>query len=205
MSVNIPFVVDELARQEVFVGAFLLAVGLMFMLMGLRLSRLLVALSFGVIGFVLGASVPAPQEARIAAAMIAALGMAGASLWVTRAAVAVLAGLWAGLASFVLVAGMGLDTQICLAAGGVTFAAAASMTFVAYHQVVALVTSFEGTLLFIGGLIALLNQSPVFWGQLRNLLVSTDVFMPFLILSGTVVGFYTQIAELQKKQAGRSA
>lgn len=205
MSIDVPFVVDELARQEVFVGAFLVAVGLMFILMGLRLSRLLVALSFGVIGFVLGASLPAPPETRIAAGMVAALGMAGASLWVTQAAVAVLAGMWAGFATFLLVGKMGVDNQIALVTGAVVFAGAISMTFVAFHQVIALVTSLEGTLLFLGGLVALLNQSPVFWGHMRNLLVSTDIFMPFLVLSGTVVGFYTQIAELQKKQTGRSA
>lgn len=205
LSFSLPIVVDELARQEILVGAFLIGVGLMYILMGLRLSRMLVAMSFGVVGFVLGGSLPAPDEARIAAGFLVALGLAGASLWVTRAAVAVLAGLWGGLATFVLVGKLGLDSQIALVAAGVMFAGAASMAFVAYHEIIALVTSLEGTLLFIGGLIIFMNQHPAFWHHMRSLLVGNSVFAPFLVLAGTVVGYYTQIAELQKKHAGRSA
>ncbi len=55
------------------------------------------------------------------------------------------------------------------------------------------------------GLIILMNQSPVFWCHMRSLLVGNPVFAPFLVLSGTVIGYYTQIAELQKKHSGRSA
>jgi hypothetical protein len=71
--------------------------------------------------------------------------------------------------------------------------------------VIALVTSLEGTLLFLGGLIILMNQSPVLWCHLRSLFVSNSVFAPFLVVSGTVVGYYTQLGELQKKHSGRSA
>jgi hypothetical protein len=205
ITFNLPFIVDELARQEVVVGAFLLAAGLLFMLMGLRLSRVLVALSYGVIGFILGCSVPAPDEARIAAGMITALGLAGASVWVIRPAVAVLAGLWAGLVTFLLVSRLAaVDDQIALVAGAVVFAGAASITYVMLQEIIAIITSLEGTLLFLGGLIILMNQSPVFWSHMRNLLVSSTIFGPFLVLSGTVVGYYTQVAEQQKKSAGRS-
>lgn len=198
------YVVDELSRQEVLLGAFLLGVGLIFILMGLRLSRLLVALSYGVLGFVLGCSVPAPPEARIAAGFIVALGLAGASIWATRAAVAVLSGLWAGSLASSLVSAMGVEGQVAMVAGGVVFLAAASMAFVVLQEVTALVLSLQGTLLFLGGLVIVLNQSPVFWTHLRSLLVSSSLFGPFLVLSGTVIGYYTQIAELQKKHSGRS-
>jgi len=198
------YVVDELSRQEVLLGAFLLGVGLIFILMGLRLSRLLVALSYGVLGFVLGCSVPAPPEARIAAGFIVALGLAGASIWATRAAVAVLSGLWAGSLASSLVSAMGVEGQVAMVAGGVVFLAAASMAFVVLQEVTALVLSLQGTLLFLGGLVIVLNQSPVFWTHLRSLLVSSSLFGPFLVLAGTVIGYYTQIAELQKKHSGRS-
>ena len=205
ITLNVPFIVDELARQEIVVGGFLLATGLLFMLMGLRLSRMLVALSYGVIGFVLGCSVPAPDEARIAAGMITALGLAGASVCVMRPAVAVLAGSWAGFVTFLLVSRLAaVDDPIALAVGGVVFLAAASITYVMLQEIIALVTSLEGTLLFLGGLIILMNQSPVFWTHMRNLLVSNAVFGPFLVLAGTVIGYYTQVAEQQKKSAGRS-
>lgn len=198
-------VVDELARQEVMVGAFLLGIGLVFMLLGIRLSRMMIGLSFGVIGFVVGSGVPAPPEARIATGMIIAMGLGAASLWVVRPAVAVLAGFWSGLLAFLIVDHMGRDPEIALVAGGVVFIAAAAMSYILLQEVIALVTSLEGTLLFMAGLVILANQSPVFWLHMRSLLVSSSIFGPFLVLSGTIVGFYTQIAELQKKDAGRSA
>lgn len=205
MAINLPIMIDELARQEALVGGFLLAVGLTFMLMGVRLSRMVVALSYGVIGFVLGGSVPGPDEARIAAGMIVALGLGFAGLWLTRPAVAVLAGFWAAVAAFLLAGNLAADTQIALAAAAVIFVGAASLAFVVHKEVIALVTSLEGTLLFIGGLVIVLNQSPVLWCHMRSLFVSNTVFAPFLVMSGTVIGFYTQIAEHEKKQAGRSA
>jgi hypothetical protein len=203
--INLPGMVDEIARQELLVGAFLVVMGLMFLLLGLRISRMLVAMSFGVIGFVLGASVPGPQEARVVLGMLVALGFAGASLWVTRGAVAVLAGLWAGLVCFLFVSKLGLDDQIALVAAAVGFLGAASFAFVCLNELIALVTSLEGTLLFLGGMIVIANQNSQLWTHLRDLLVTNAVFSPFLVLAGTVIGFYAQIAELQKKQSGRSA
>lgn len=198
-------VVDELARQEVVVGAFLLGIGLVFMLLGIRLSRMLIGLSFGVLGFVVGFGVPAPPEARIATGMIMALGLGAASLWVVRPAVAVLAGFWAGLLAFMIADHMARDPEIALVAGAVVFIAVVATSYILLQEVIALVTSLEGTLLFLAGLVVLANQSPVFWLHMRSLLVSSSIFGPFLVLSGTIVGFYTQIAELQKKDAGRSA
>jgi hypothetical protein len=202
---QLPSIVDEVARQELLVGAFLLATGLMFIFMGVRLSRMLVALSFGIIGFVVGASVPGPSESRLACGLIAAIGLGGASLWMVRPGVAVLAGIWGGLTAMIVMSGCGLTGDVAMVVSAVVFAGCASLAFVSFHKVIAMVTSLEGTLLFIGGFIVMLNQSPAVWIHLRGLLVGNPVFAPFLVLAGTVTGFYLQLTELQKKQTGRSA
>ncbi|MBI4579073.1 MAG: hypothetical protein HY718_05180, partial [Planctomycetes bacterium] len=76
LPLNLPSIVDEVARQEALVGAFLDAAGLMFMILGIRLSRLLIGLSFGVVGFVLGGSMGGPEDVRIALGMVVALALA---------------------------------------------------------------------------------------------------------------------------------
>ena len=205
-SISLPGAVDELARQEPMIGVFLLGIGLLFILMGLRLSRMLVGLSYGVIGFVVGASLPSPGiEARIGLGLGIALVLALSSLWVPRPSIAVLSGLWAAVGGMLLAVSLGMDTLGIFSLGAVLFAAGASLAFVLSQEMVALITSLEGTILFVGGLIVVANQCPALASHLRNLIVTNSIFGPFLLLAGTVIGFYTQIAELQKKQTGRSA
>ena len=204
-NLTISSTVDEIARQEPLVGAFLLGLGLVFLLMGLRLGRPLVALSFAVVGFVLGASVSGPDAARIGLGMVAAFGLGAASLWLMRPAVAVLAGMWAALCSTVVLGHLGVDPQVNMIVAAVLFAGAASLSFVSISEIIAMVTSLEGTILMLAGLIVLCNQSASTWHHLRGLLVNNPIFTPFLLISGTVAGLYTQLAELQKKQSGHSA
>ncbi|MBI4581138.1 MAG: hypothetical protein HY718_15650, partial [Planctomycetes bacterium] len=146
-----------------------------------------------------------PEDVRIALGMVVALALAIPSLWATRPAVAVLSGMWAALATILLLDRLGVDDQVTLVAAAVIFAGAASMVFVSMKEMVAVVTSLEGTLLFLAGLIVLVNQNPLVWAHMRNMLVRNPIFAPFLVLSGTIIGFYLQIAEFQKKQAGQSA
>lgn len=204
-SINLSSVVDELARLEPLVGLFLLAVGLLFMLMGLRLSPMIIAMSFGVVGFLVGASLPGTNEVRVMLGMLLAIVLGGASLWARRVAVSVLAGLWFALVGVLMAGYMDFEPQIALVAAAILFACGVSFAVVMSSEITAMVTSLEGTLLFIGGLIVIANQVPTLWAHLRSMLVTAPILGLFAILSGTVVGYYSQIAELQKKRAGRSA
>jgi hypothetical protein len=198
-------VVDEVARQESLVGVFLGVMGLVFIIMGIRMSRLLVALSFGVVGFVLGACLAGPTPSRVALGLVAGVTLCGVSLCTKRPAVAVLAGLWAAMVAMVFLDQLRAGTEVTLLAAAAVFIGAASLAFVSFSEMTALVTSLEGTLLFLGGLMILCNQQSSIWSHLRDLLVSNPIFAPFLLIAGTVAGFYTQMAELQKKQTGQSA
>lgn len=204
-TINLPGAVDELARQEPLVGLFLLAVGLMFLLMGLRLSRMVIGMSFGVVGFLVGASLPGTDETRIITGMFLALVLGGASLWARRASVAVLCGLWFALIGVMAADRMNFELQINLTIAAIMFGLGVSLAILMMSEMTAMVTSLEGTLLFVGGLIVIANQTPAFWMHLRGLLVDNSFFGPFMVISGTVIGFYAQMAELQKKQSGRSA
>lgn len=205
LSWNLTSVIDEVARQEPLVGAFLVGTGLVFILMGIRLSRMLMALSFGVVGFVLGASIPGPMEGRVAIGMVGALALGAASLWTARVSAGVLCGMLGAAVGSLFVGQLNLAPEVAWGVVAIFFVAAASFAFVSLNEVIALVTSVQGTLFFLGGFVILCSQNSLAWSHLRGLLVSNSVFAPFLLLAGTVIGFYTQTAELQKKQAGQSA
>ncbi len=204
LPISLPSVLDKVAHQEVVVGAFLLGCGLMFMIMGVRLAPLMVALSYGVIGFVVAACTPLPDMAKVMLGLALGGGLAAGSLFVLRPAVIGLAGLWVALAVMTMLGGAGLQDQVVIACAAVGLIGGCSLGVIMKDEAIAFVTSLEGCLLLIGGLAVLANQNPTLWHHLRDLLVNNAIFAPFLVLAGTTTGFYLQLAELQKKRVGRS-
>ncbi len=196
--------VSTMERQELVLGLFLLGVGLVFMLIGVRIFTVLVAVSFGVLGFGLGQMLPVSELLRWVCGFLGAVGLAVASTFVVKLSVAVLAGGWSGYVVALLAARFGLGEQTALILGGLALVAAASLTFVMYAQIIAFVTSLQGALLFLGGLVVILSHSPSFWNYLRGMLIDNPIFGPFLVLAGTVTGFYFQLAEVRRKDTGTS-
>ena len=210
LPISLPSVLDKVAHQEVVVGAFLLGCGLMFMIMGVRLAPLMVALSYGVIGFVVAACTPLPDMAKVMLGLALGGGLAAGSLFVLRPAVIGLAGLWVALAVMTMLGGAGLQDQVVIACAAVGLIGGCSLGVIMKDEAIAFVTSLEGCLLLIGGLVLMVGpflwmvQNPTLWHHLRDLLVNNAIFAPFLVLAGTTTGFYLQLAELQKKRVGRS-
>jgi hypothetical protein len=204
-SIDFAGVLDVLAGQELFLGLFLAGAGVVFMLLGFRMSRTLVAISFGVIGFVSGWCLGGDDVARLGLGMALAVVLGVASTLYLRVSVLVLAGLWAG---YVVLLGCGqfwIPLGVQMAIGGLVAVAAAAMGMILHREVTAFVLSFEGSLLFVGALVIFLNQNPVLWGHLRDAMVANPICAPFAVLTGTVTGFYWQMAEMRQRDAGTSS
>jgi len=191
-----------LERQELVLGAFMVGAGLVFMILGLRIFNVLVAVSFGFAGFVAGRSLPVSELMQWVFGLAGAVGLAIASTFVMKVSVAILAGGWSGCLATAMSGRFGLSEQLALAGGGLALVIVISLTFVMYEQIIAFVTSLEGTLLFLGGGVVLLSHSPSLWNSLRSLLCESVVFLPFLVLAGTTTGFYLQLTDLRQKQSG---
>lgn len=196
---------EELSNQDMVLGVFLAGLGIVFMLMGVRMFKGLLAISFGVIGFVLGGSLPGTDIARLSYGLIAAISLAMLSVALTRFALCLLAGGWAGLVALTMAARVGLSDQTCLILAGAAALVAVSLTFIMFYEMVAFTTSLEGALLFSGGLMVFLAQSPTVWVHIRGMLIENLIFGPFLILAGTFTGFYLQLTEIRRKDTGMVA
>ena len=195
---------NTLERQDLVLGLFLLGAGLVFLLLGLRVFKAVVMISFGVIGFVLGASLPGPEALQLVCALLGAVGLALASTLRLRVSVAVLAGAWSGVMVMGLLQRFGVDDSLTLVFGIVALVVTVSLSLILYQEVIAYVTSLEGAILFLSGLIVFLSQSRSVWGHIRGLLTDNLVFAPFLMIAGTVTGFYFQLGELRQKHTGVS-
>lgn len=204
---NFTGLLDELARQELVLGLVLIGAGLVFMLMGTQMSRVLVAISFGVIGFVVAgfaAGADGDDMTWLIYAFAAAILLGAVSMYFERPAVGVLAGAWAALCVMGYLANMRIPEQVWYALGVVTFGAVIAMSVILYEETVAGVTSFEGAILTLSGCVIFLSEHPAFWRPIRDLLINTPIFAPFLVLAVTVTGFYLQLAKLRQKQSGMS-
>jgi hypothetical protein len=186
-------------RQDLVLGLFLLAAGLVFMLLGVRIYNVLVSLSLGLVGFVIGISMPVPEPTHWVLGVLMAIGLGLVGTFLVRVGVAVLCGGWAAYALIVVVEGLGAMDTICLVIGGAAMLVAVALTFVMYDQMIALVTSLQGCLLFLGGLAVFISQSQGVWSHFRRMVGENPIFGPFLVLAGTVTGLYFQLTELRQK------
>jgi hypothetical protein len=175
------------------------------MLMGGRMFRALVAISFGVVGFVIGGLLPVSDLFQIVSSFVLAVGLAIASGFMIKGAVALLAGGWSALAIIGFRAKIGVSNdKVMLLLGGVALAITISLTFIMYREIIAFVTSFEGAILLVSGTIIFCSRAPSLWRSIRELLLDTPIFAPFLLLAVTMTGFYLQLSDLRQKDSGVS-
>ena len=164
----------------------------------------MVAISFGVVGFVLGMSLPVSELMQWVCAFLAAVGLAVASTFVLKLSVAVLAGGLSGCVVLGLATRFGAGGPFPLIMGGLALVVTIALAFVIYEQIIVLVTSLEGSFLFLGGLVVFFSHSPSMWGYFRPMLTGNPIFAPFLLLAGTVTGFYLQLTEIRQQKSGVS-
>jgi hypothetical protein len=202
MSFSLPAMLDELASKDLVLGLFLIAAGLVFMIMGVRMARTLIALSFGVVGFVLAGCLSSNENTQIIYGLVGSAILASLGMFRIKAAVAVLCGSWVGLAMFALAAHFRFSEQNSLLLAATFGCAGASLAFILFNETIAFVTSLEGAMLFVGGLIVFFSHNSLIWGHIRLMMVGNAFFLPFIIVAGTVTGFYLQLTELRQKETG---
>lgn len=206
-DIHIPSLEEMLSLlelREAAVGLFLIGTGLVFMLLGLRIFHVTIAVSAGVFGFALAWQIPLEGWPQFVAGGIGALVLGLASAFLIKATVATLGGLWAGLAVAGLLIRLGATDQVALLVGIAGLAVGLSLTFILYEEIIAFITSLEGSLCFLGGLIICLSHLTTAWPNLRAMLTDNALFAPFFVISGTVVGYFVQMTEHRKKQVGEA-
>lgn len=190
-------------QQHVAVGILLLGLGLVFMIMGVKLFRTLVPLSFAAIGLSIGLHLRMPETWQWSCGIAVAVALALGSSYFSRLGVALLAGGWTAMVASSLAVSMGLQPLISAGVGVVFLAAVASLTLALYSQVIAYVTSLEGALMTVGGVVCIMHSFTI-WQSLRTIFVDYPFVAPFFVVSLTVMGFYLQLAETRQLESGMS-
>lgn len=197
---ELTMLLDELSTQEQILGLFLIGSGLVFLLLGSQIFKPVLAVSLGVIGFVIGGLLPLSEWLRWGSGLLGAICLALIGLYYYRFALAVLCGAWAGLCVMGLLGGFDIRSEVIYALAAIAFVAAVSLTFIMQQESLAWVTSLEGAILVLCGLGILGSQYHGFWRHISKLLIETPLFAPFLVLAVTVTGFYLQLAQMRQKE-----
>ncbi len=202
VPIDLPSLVEALTTQPLGVGLFLSGSGLAFLLLGHRIFRCLVAVSFGAIGYVMGSSLAVSGPMQIVVGLVGGLALTVLSIFFVRGAVAALTGGWCGLITLQFTSELEVTPLVSFAVAFIFFVSAISLTFIVYEEVVAFITSLEGSLLCVGALVIFFSRSPMMWSHLREMLLTNPFFGAFLVLVGTVTGYFYQLSDLRHKRTG---
>lgn len=202
--ISLRAIIQSLEGQDAILGMCLLGTGLVFMILGAHIFKCLVGVTFGFIGILFCSLFPIDVIFQIALGIVVGGILAAISAYFPKISVSVLAGGWTALLMAMLAMYFRVSDNMVLVLAMLSFAAAISFTFVIFEEMIAALMSFEGTLLFLSGLVIFLSHYSKVWGYFRSLMIDTPFFLGFVIVSGTVMGFYLQIAEMQKRRAGMS-
>lgn len=182
-------------------GFPLVIAGLALMLLGWRLWKICVMLSFAVIFAGVGAWMAGPGENQWIYAL--AIGAVGGllSYWPVNLAVALLGGLVGAGIILTSLANLGMSGVTLWAIAGVALVAFTAYAIINRMRVVIVMTSFLGAVLLLSGLTAWVMSMPAFYGTLRSLAGSSVLVLPFIILVPTVVSAFYQMAEVRRLNA----
>lgn len=184
------------------VGFILGAVGVVFFAYGCRLGKLLLTITCVLVGVATAILLThGPGQAVLAAVAGAALATLVA-LRMTRVALALVTGAWAGALMLGACARGGMVTEMSLLIASIVFCATVAIAFASFRQCMIFVTSLQGTMLLLAALFIVVAGTSSWWPFLRDALTNNPIFLPFCLVAGTVSGYYIQLAEWQERDSG---
>ncbi len=170
--------------------------GVVYMLYGWRIFKILVVICFGLIGLFAGIKIGQQFNSQILGAVVGLFLLAAISVPLMRWAVSLLGAVAGGILTAGLWYAFELPGQYILAGAAIGLIAGAMISFIVFKIAVMLFTSFGGGMLTVIGLVALLyqyesmQQPPT--GQVKDLFLNQNWFLPVLLLIPTFIGIIIQ-------------
>jgi hypothetical protein len=180
----------------------MIIVGLALMLGGWRMGAFCVVATYAIVGGLAGFYFAAGRGDTMLWVGAAAVVVGALSLLARRIAIPVLGGvIGAGVVMQVL-ASLGLHDWPLWISGVAALGSLIALCWAHARNVVIMITSFEGALILISGLIPIMASSPGLFRFFQGLTRSSDVFLPFLLTVPTLAGVFLQMADARNKDSG---
>lgn len=170
--------------------------GVVYMLYGWRIFKILVVICFGLVGIFGGIKIGQQFDEQLLGAVVGFFVLAALSVPLMRWAVSLLGALAGGILTAGLWYAFELPGKYILAGAGIGLIAGAMISFIVFKIAVMLFTSFGGGVLTVAGLVALLYQYECMQEppteQVKDLFLNQNWFLPVLLLIPTLIGIAIQ-------------
>jgi hypothetical protein len=170
--------------------------GLVYLLYGWRIFKVLVIICSGLVGLFAGIEVGSRFDSEILGGIIGLVLLGGLSIPLMRWAVSILGAAAGGILAGGIWYAVGLPERYMLAGALIGIVAGGMISFIVFKIAVMLFTSFGGGLLIITGMLSLLHlyeraQDPP-TETMKAMLYNHHWFLPALLLAPTIVGIIVQ-------------
>ncbi len=194
--IPIDLIWQQIAALSWLEAVLAISFGVVYMLYGWRIFKILVVICFGLIGLFAGIKVGQRFDSQILGAVVGLFLLAALSVPLMRWAVSLLG----AVAGAILAAGIWyafeLPGQYILAGAAIGLIAGGMSSFVVFKIAVMLFTSFGGGVLTVMGLVALLYQYECMQEppteQVKYMFLNQNWFLPVLLLIPTFIGIIIQ-------------
>lgn len=170
--------------------------GVVYLLYGWRIFKVLVVIAFGLIGLFIGIQIGPKFGSVIWSAVIGLLLFAAISIPLMRWAVSILGAIAGGIVTGGIWYACGLPEQYILAGIAIGLVAGGMISFIVFKIAVMLFTSLGGGILIVTGMLSLLYQYESIQQPatetIKELVYQQNWFLPVAMIIPTIVGFIVQ-------------
>ncbi len=189
--------IEQTGSASPFLGACVLVAGVIILLLGWRVSRLVAVLDFSLFGAILGGGISAGSELQWLGAGLGAVLLGLVALWLDRRSEFIACGLIAAVMVAVLAGTLTMPLSAVLLLAAVTFGCGVAMTSVANREATAVITAAQGGLLASFGMSACMAWSGPFWSTMREVTAHSGLMQMLFVLGPIGVGVSFQLASIQ--------
>ena len=170
--------------------------GIVYLLYGWRIFRILVVICFGLLGMYLGIKFGAKTGSEVWGGVFGLAVFAGVSAPLMKWCVSILGGAAGGLLTGGLWYAFGLPEVYLWAGAAVGVVAGGMMSFIVLKASVMLFTSLGGSLITVVGMLQLLNlyyeEDPAVPTWVQNYVYDYNWFLPVVLIVPTMIGIFAQ-------------
>ena len=194
--VPLDFIWEQIITLTWLQAIIAISVGVVYLLYGWRIFKVLVIICFGLIGLFVGIQLGAKFQKELLGGIIGLFLLAGVSIPLMRWAVSMLGAVAGGILSGGIWYAFELPQKYIWAGAIIGMVAGGMIAFIAFKVAVMLFTSLSGGVLIVTGMLALfyqyesLQETPT--ETVRQMLYNHNWFMPVLLLVPTFIGIVVQ-------------
>jgi len=194
--VPLDFIWEQIITLTWLQAIIAISFGVVYLLYGWRIFKVLVMICFGLIGLFVGIQLGSKFEKELLGGIIGLFLLAGVSIPLMRWAVSMLGAVAGGILSGGVWYAFELPQKYIWAGAIIGMVAGGMIAFIAFKVAVMLFTSLSGGALIVTGMLALFYQYEVLQEppteNVRQMLYNHNWFMPVLLLVPTFIGIVVQ-------------